>query len=41
MLPGEAVIKGTVRTVSTEVLGDIQNNMRRIAETLAQMQGGT
>jgi amidohydrolase len=41
VLPGEAVIKGTVRTFSTQVLDEIENNMRRIAETLPTIHGGT
>jgi amidohydrolase len=41
VLPGEAVIRGTVRTFSTEVLDQIENNMRRVAETLPQVHGGT
>ena len=32
VLPGEAVIRGTVRTFSTQVLDDIEANMRRVAE---------
>jgi hippurate hydrolase len=41
VLPGEAVIRGTVRTFSTEVLDQIEDNMRRVAETLPQVHGGT
>ncbi len=41
VLPGEAVIRGTVRTFSTQVLDEIENNMRRVAETLPQVHGGT
>jgi hippurate hydrolase len=41
VLPGEAVIKGTVRTFSTEVLDDIESNMRRMAEMLPQAHGGS
>lgn len=41
VLPGEAVIRGTVRTFSTQVLDEIENNMRRVAQTLPQVHGGT
>jgi hippurate hydrolase len=41
VLPGEAVIKGTVRTFSTEVLDEIESNMRRMAEMLPQAHGGS
>ena len=41
VLPDEAVIRGTVRTFSTEVLDEIEANMRRVAETLPQVHGGT
>jgi amidohydrolase len=41
VLPDQAVIRGTVRTFSTEVLDQIENNMRRVAETLPQVHGGT
>jgi len=41
VLPGEAVIRGTVRTFSTQVLDEIEANMRRVAETLPQVHGGT
>jgi hippurate hydrolase len=41
VLPEEAVIKGTVRTFSTEVLDQIEDNMRRMAEMLPQAHGGT
>ena len=41
VLPGEAVIRGTVRTFSTEVLDEIESNMRRMAEMLPQVHGGT
>jgi hippurate hydrolase len=41
VLPGEAVIRGTVRTFSTEVLDEIETNMRRMAELLPQVHGGT
>ncbi|MHB1123444.1 MAG: M20 aminoacylase family protein [Ramlibacter sp.] len=41
VLPGETVIRGTVRTFSTQVLDEIENNMRRVAQTLPQVHGGT
>ena len=41
VLPDEAVIRGTVRTFSTQVLDEIEANMRRVAETLPQVHGGT
>ena len=41
VLPDQAVIRGTVRTFSTEVLDEIESNMRRVAETLPQVYGGT
>jgi amidohydrolase len=41
VLPEQAVIRGTVRTFSTEVLDDIESNMRRVAEMLPQVHGGT
>lgn len=41
VLPGEAVIRGTVRTFSTEVLDEIESNMRRVAEMLPQVHGGS
>jgi amidohydrolase len=41
VLPDEAVIRGTVRTFSTEVLDEIEANMRRVAQTLPQVHGGT
>jgi len=41
VLPGEAVIRGTVRTFSTQVLDDIEDQMRRVAETLPQVHGGS
>ncbi len=41
VLPEEAVIKGTVRTFSTQVLDEIESNLRRVAETLPQVHGGT
>jgi hippurate hydrolase len=41
VLPEEAVIKGTVRTFSTEVLDQIEDNMRRMAEKLPQAHGGS
>ncbi len=41
VLPDQAVIRGTVRTFSTEVLDEIESNMRRVAETLPQVHGGS
>ncbi len=41
VVPAEAVLRGTVRTFSVEVLDLIENQMRRIAETLPQVYGGT
>ncbi len=41
VLPEQAVIRGTVRTFSTDVLDEIEANMRRVAETLPQVHGGT
>ncbi len=41
VLPGEAVIRGTVRTFSAQVLDEIEANMRRIAQTLPQVHGGS
>ncbi len=41
VIPDQAVIRGTVRTFSTEVLDAIESNMRRVAETLPKVHGGT
>ncbi|MDQ6680621.1 MAG: M20 family metallopeptidase, partial [Pseudomonadota bacterium] len=41
VIPDEAVIRGTVRTFSTEVLDQIEAQIRRIAETLPQAHGGS
>jgi amidohydrolase len=41
VIPHEAVIKGTVRTFSTEVLDAMEDNMRRVAETLPKVHGGS
>ncbi|MCW5649733.1 MAG: amidohydrolase [Ramlibacter sp.] len=41
VLPGETVIRGTVRTFSTQVLDEIEANMRRVAEMLPQVHGGS
>jgi amidohydrolase len=41
VLPHEAVIKGTVRTFSTEVLDLMEDNMRRVAEMLPKVHGGS
>jgi amidohydrolase len=41
VIPHEAVIKGTVRTFSTEVLDAMEDNMRRVAEMLPKVHGGS
>lgn len=41
VIPGEAVLRGTVRTYSVAVLDKIEEDMRRIATTLPQVYGGT
>jgi hippurate hydrolase len=41
VIPGEAVLRGTVRTYSVEALDKIEADMRRIATTLPQVYGGT
>ncbi len=41
VLPEQAVIRGTVRTFSTQLLDEIEANMRRVAQTLPQVHGGT
>ena len=41
VIPAEAVIRGTVRTFSTAVLDQIEAQMRRIAETLPKVHGGS
>ncbi len=41
VIPDEAVLRGTVRTFSIEVLDLIEERMRRIAETLPQVYGAT
>jgi amidohydrolase len=41
VLPHEAIIKGTVRTFSTEVLDAMEDNMRRVAEMLPKVHGGS
>ena len=41
VIPGEAVLRGTVRTYSVETLDKIEADMRRIATTLPQVYGGT
>ena len=41
VIPDEARLSGTVRTFDDKVLDDIENNMRRIVETLPQMHGGS
>jgi hippurate hydrolase len=41
VLPEQAIIRGTVRTFSTQVLDEIESNMRRVAEMLPQVHGGT
>ncbi len=41
VIPGEAVLRGTVRTYTVEALDKIESDMRRIATTLPQVYGGT
>ena len=41
VIPGEAVLRGTVRTYSTEALDTIEAAMRRIVSTLPQVHGGS
>ncbi|MDM9561715.1 MULTISPECIES: M20 aminoacylase family protein [Bordetella] len=41
VIPGEAVLRGTVRTYTVDVLDKIEDGMRRIATTLPQVYGGT
>jgi len=41
VIPAECVIRGTVRTFSIDVLDQIEANMRRVAETLPQVHGGS
>jgi amidohydrolase len=41
VIPDQAVIRGTVRTFSTDVLDAMESNMRRVAETLPKVHGGT
>ncbi|MBI3524127.1 MAG: amidohydrolase [Betaproteobacteria bacterium] len=41
VIPAQAVIRGTVRTYSIEVLDLIENNMRRIATKLSEAYGAT
>ncbi|HYG46130.1 MAG TPA: amidohydrolase, partial [Bordetella sp.] len=41
VIPGEAVLRGTVRTYTTGVLDKIEDGMRRIATTLPQVYGAT
>ncbi|OZI40200.1 amidohydrolase [Bordetella genomosp. 1] len=41
VIPGEAVLRGTVRTYTTAALDKIEADMRRIATTLPQVYGGT
>ncbi|ANN69273.1 M20 aminoacylase family protein [Bordetella bronchialis] len=41
VIPAEAVIRGTVRTYTTEVLDMIEDAIRRIATTLPQVYGGS
>ncbi|AKQ57895.1 amidohydrolase/peptidase [Bordetella hinzii] len=40
VIPGEAVLRGTVRTYTVEALDKIEADMRRIATTLPQVYGG-
>ena len=41
VIPDEAVLRGTVRTFSTEVLDHIEARMRQVAQTLPQVYGAT
>jgi hippurate hydrolase len=41
VIPAEAIIRGTVRTFSTETLDMIEDNMRRIVTMLPQAYGAT
>ncbi|TCT07340.1 M20 aminoacylase family protein [Paralcaligenes ureilyticus] len=41
VIPAQAVIRGTVRTYSVEVLDLMENNMRRIVTKLCEAYGGT
>ncbi|OWT74318.1 MULTISPECIES: M20 aminoacylase family protein [unclassified Achromobacter] len=41
VIPSEAVIRGTVRTYTTDALDTIEDAIRRIATTLPQVYGGT
>ncbi|MFJ1300276.1 M20 aminoacylase family protein [Pseudomonadota bacterium AL_CKDN230030165-1A_HGKHYDSX7] len=41
VIPGEAVLRGTVRTYTTTALDKIESDMRRIATTLPQVYGGS
>jgi len=41
VIPSEVVLRGTVRTYTTEALDKIEADMRRIATTLPQVYGGT
>ncbi len=41
VVPGQAIIRGTARWFKPEVLGIIENNMRRIAVSIAQGFGAT
>ena len=41
VIPAECVIRGTVRTFSIAVLDQIEANLRRVAETLPKVHGGS
>lgn len=41
VIPSEVVLRGTVRTYTSEALDKIESDMRRIATTLPQVYGGT
>ncbi|MCP5265213.1 MAG: amidohydrolase [Burkholderiaceae bacterium] len=41
VIPAEAVIRGTVRTFSEKVLDEMEANLRRVAETLPAVHGGS
>ncbi len=41
VIPAEAVLRGTVRTFTTEVLDQIEERMRQVAQTLPQVYGAS
>lgn len=40
IIPNEAMLNGTIRTFNMDLVEQIENDMRRIVETLPQMHGG-